>query len=87
MIHVLIRHKVTDFDRWKAVYDGRAGARKAAGLDEEHLLRSIADPNEVVLLFTAEDLTRARAFVGSPDSDGAMRVAGVVEGPDIYFLS
>ena len=87
MIHVLIRHRVADFARWKAAYDSHAGERRLAGLDEEHLLRSIADPNEVVILFAAHDLTRARAFIGSPDLQDAMQVAGVIEGPDVYFLS
>jgi hypothetical protein len=87
MLHVLIRQKVLDFARWKAAYDSHAGARQAAGLDEEHLLRSIADPNEVIILFAAHDLNRARAFVGSTDLHDAMEVAGVIDGPDIYFLS
>jgi hypothetical protein len=27
MAHLLVRHKVADFDRWKAVFDGHAAAQ------------------------------------------------------------
>ena len=61
MMHMLIRHKVADFAKWKPVYDAHAPSRQKAGLKEEHLLRSADDPNEVILLFSAEDLDKAVA--------------------------
>ena len=87
MIHVLIRHKVADFTAWKTAYDSHAGARQSAGLKEKQVLRSIADPNEVVILLTADDLHKAQAFAGSPDLREAMQKAGVIDKPDVYFLS
>jgi hypothetical protein len=50
-------------------------------------LRSIDNPNEVVLLFEAEDLKRAQAFTESSDLREAMQKAGVVGKADILFLS
>jgi len=41
MNYLLIRHNVTDFGKWKSAYDAHAGARTAAGLKEERLLRNI----------------------------------------------
>jgi hypothetical protein len=67
MTHVLVRHKVADFAKWKAVYDNHAGARQSAGLKEKHLLRNLDNPNEVVLLFEAADLQKARQFASSSD--------------------
>lgn len=87
MIHILVRHKVADFAKWKPIYDAHAPARQEAGLREEYLLRSIDNPNEVVLLFAAEDLKKAQAFAASPDLREAMERAGVIDKPDIYFLS
>jgi hypothetical protein len=57
---MLVRHKVADFAKWKAVYDAHASAREKAGLKEEHLLRSIDNPNEVTRVrgvgrFTSSD--------------------------------
>jgi heme-degrading monooxygenase HmoA len=86
MIHMLVRHKVSDFAKWKPVYDAHDSARRSAGLKEEHLLRNAEDPNEVVLLFSAEDLDKAKAFATSDDLHQAMQKAGVTDKPDVYFL-
>jgi hypothetical protein len=87
MMHVLVRHSVADFAKWKPVYDAHLAARQKAGLREKNLLRSVDNPNEVVLLFEAEDLKRAQAFAESSDLRDAMQKAGVVGKPDILFLS
>jgi hypothetical protein len=55
MTHVLVRHNVADFAKWKPVYDAHLAARQKAGLREKNLLRGVDNPNEVVLLFEAED--------------------------------
>jgi hypothetical protein len=87
MPYLLVRHKVSDYSKWKASYDGHAPARQKAGLKEEHLLRNIDEPNEVVLLFQVEEITKAKEFGESTDLREAMQDAGVVDKPDIYFLS
>jgi hypothetical protein len=87
MTHLFIRHQVADFAKWKPVYDGHLAARQNAGLREKNLLRSINNPNEVVLLFEAEDLTRAQTFTESSELREAMQTAGVVGKPDILFLN
>ena len=87
MNHLLIRHKVSDFAAWKASYDTHAGARASAGLTELHLLRSIDNPNEVVMLFAVADLNKAKAFGASDDLRAAMQKAGVTDKPDVYFLN
>jgi heme-degrading monooxygenase HmoA len=86
MMHMLIRHKVADFAKWKQVYDAHASARRNAGLKEEHLLRNADDPNEVILFFSTEDLDKAKAFTASDDLRQAMQKAGVSDKPDVYFL-
>ena len=86
MIHMLIRHKVADFAKWKPVYDAHASSRQKAGLKEEHLLRNADDPNEVILLFSTEDLDKAKAFTASDDLRQAMQKAGVRDKPDVWFL-
>jgi len=86
MMHMLIRHKVADFAKWKPVYDAHASARQSAGLKEEHLLRNADDPNEVILLFSAQDLNKAKAFATSDDLRQAMQRAGVSDKPDVCFL-
>jgi hypothetical protein len=85
--YMLARHKVRDFTEWKRVYDSHRPRRVEAGLTEKHLLQGAQEPNEVVLLFEAKDLKRARTFAESADLKEIMQKAGVVDKPDIYFLN
>ena len=86
MNYILIRHKVADFAKWKPVYDAHGSARADAGLKEERLLRNIDNPSEVVLLFSASDLNKAKQFATSDDLRQRMQQAGVNDKPDIWFL-
>ena len=85
--YLLIRHKVKDFSTWKQGYDAHLSNRTEAGLTEEYLLRADADPNEVILLFEVQDLSRAKAFSEAADLRERMHELGVVDKPDLYFLS
>ena len=87
MPYVLVRHKVADFSKWKAVYDAHLPARKEAGVIKQvHLLRNADDPNEVIIMSEVESLQKARDFSASSDLRENMQKAGVVDKPDIYFL-
>ena len=87
MRFVLIRHKVRDFNAWKTGYDAHQPKRTEAGLTEKYLLRSADDTNEVVMLFEAADLNRAKAFATSAELREKMQEVGVIDKPDIYFLN
>jgi hypothetical protein len=84
---VVCRHKVKDFTSWKKSYDAFAGARTAAGLTNGRVTRSADDPNELVLLFDAANLDRAKAFSASESLRTEMQGAGVIDKPDLYFLT
>ncbi len=86
MAFLLIRHKVRDFTTWKTGYDGHQPKRSEAGLTEKYLLRGADDANEVVILFEAQDLERAKAFAASADLREKMQEVGVIDKPDIYYL-
>jgi hypothetical protein len=86
MAFLLIRHKVRDFNTWKTGYDGHQPKRTEAGLSEKYLLRSADDANEVVILFEAQDLKRAKTFAASAGLRERMQEVGVIDKPDFYFL-
>ena len=87
MTHILSRHKVADFGKWKPGYEDHRSAREAAGLKDLHLWRNEGDPTEVIALFQASDLAKAKKFIGSSDLQEKMQAAGVQGAPDIVFLS
>ena len=85
--YMLVRHKVRDFNKWKPGYDAHLPKRAAAGLTEKYLLRGADDSNQVVLFFEAQDLKRAKAFAESADLRETMHTLGVLDKPEIYFLT
>jgi heme-degrading monooxygenase HmoA len=86
MPHRLIHHKVREFAIWNAGYDDHKPVRDHAGLKELHLLQGSEDPNEVVILFEADDLAKVCAFIASDDLKKTMARAGVVGAPAIIEL-
>jgi len=64
---LIIRHKVKDYSKWRPWFDQHAAAQKLAGLTDPRVFRSSDDENEVVILFHADDMKRAKDFVASPD--------------------
>ena len=82
MAHMLIRHKVQDFGKWKSAYDAHQPARAAAGLKDLRLWHNADDRNDIFLLFEAADVAKAKAFAASADlkekitSAGSDRAAG-----------
>ncbi len=87
LTHVLVRHKVRDYSVWKRVYDAHLPKRLEAGLTEKYLFRDANDTNEVITLFEAKDLGRAKAFIESLDLRETMEKAGVIDKPDVYYLN
>jgi hypothetical protein len=87
MIYLLCRHKVADFTKWKRAYDAHLGARQLAGLTELYLLRCIDDPNELVILYTAEDLDKAKGLTTSDEVRAIIQRSGVIGAAEFCFLS
>lgn len=87
MAVMIIRHKVKDFAAWKRAYDAHKTTRDGAGLSNARLFRSADDASEIVILFDVADIGKAKAFGASADLQSAMKGAGVVDKPDVYFLN
>jgi hypothetical protein len=87
MTHVLARHKVENFEKWKAVYDSDSEARRQAGLHEVFVLRNVSEPLEVFVLAKVDDLAKAHAYSDTPGLMEKMIAAGVTDRPDIVYLA
>ena len=86
MMHVLIRHKVADYNRWKEAFDSHLNNRKRAGETGFRLFHSIEDPRELFLLTDWNSLTEARDFMSSDELKDTMEKAGVIGAPDVQYL-
>lgn len=85
-MHLLVRHEVVDFVRWREVFETHREAQEAAGMELLHLWRNVDEPNEVVLLYEVEDPEKAKDFVYSSEVPDAQNASGIIDEPDIYFL-
>lgn len=85
-MHLLVRHKVENFVRWRDTFESHRKAQREAGIELKQLWRNVDEPDEVVLLFDVEDIEKAKEFVYSADVPDAKNGSGVVDEPDIYFL-
>jgi quinol monooxygenase YgiN len=86
MMHVLVRHKVSDYNSWKDAFDAHLSTRKRAGETGFRVFHNADDPREVVLLLDWESMEGARKFMTSEDLRNAMAKAGVVGVPEVHYL-
>ena len=73
----LVRHRVADFDGWKKVYDGFAPTQAEHGVHSHQVLRSIENPDDVIVTHTFDSPEAARAFFAMPELKETMSQAGV----------
>ena len=73
----LVRHRVDDFDGWKKVYDGFAPIQAEHGVRGHQVLRSIEDPNDVIVTHAFDSGEAAREFFAMPELKEAMSEGGV----------
>ena len=86
MIHVIVRHKVADYTKWKQAFDAYLNRRMASGETGFRVLQSIDDPRDVTVVTDWESVDSARRFMKSEDLRSTMKSAGVVGDPDVQFV-
>lgn len=86
MTVVLIRHRIKDYNNWKVVFDSHNEIRKNKGEKSYQIFKSTDDSNNLFLVFTWENVERAKDYFNSTVLKDAMRKAGVVEIPDVHII-
>ena len=81
MINTAIRHSVTDYGKWKSVYD--TFLPTTAGAKYARVNRSVEDPNLVTVVAGFDTLELAKTFLNNPNLKAKMTEAGVVGSPRI----
>jgi quinol monooxygenase YgiN len=73
----VVRHRVADFDAWKKMYDDFAPIQAEHGVRGHQVLRSIENPNDIIVTHTFDSPEAARAFFAMPELKDAMRKGGI----------
>ena len=85
---MLIKHTVTDYAKWRAVYDADSSFRNEAGL---HLMgpiaRGLENKNMVEIGLAMDDITKAKAFANDPRLKEVMQKGGVTSVPNINYYN
>jgi quinol monooxygenase YgiN len=87
MATMLVQHQVSDFAKWKAVYDSVVDMRKSNGELSDKIYRDANNPNNLTIVFKWDSLERAKKYAESPELKEAMQKAGVTGQPKIFFLN
>ena len=85
--YVIIHHKVSDYDTWRAAYDAHGEVRAKYNQSSDIVMRGADDPSQVSVLIGFPSLEDAKAFAADPGLPEAMKAAGVEGQPDIRFAN
>lgn len=86
MAHILIHHKIEDYNKWKPAFDNHASYRAENGSLGGKVFRNADDPNDIFVLLEMNSIEKGKKFVYSDSTKEAMKNAGVVGMPEIYFV-
>jgi quinol monooxygenase YgiN len=86
MVHVLVHHKIADYNRWKATFDSDLTARKRAGEIGFRVFYNAEDAHDIFLLSDWESVEEVRNFMNSKELKDRMQQAGVQGAPEIRYL-
>jgi hypothetical protein len=85
--NMTVHLKVKDYNAWRTSYNGHDKDRASAGITNGKVFRSADDPNDVLILQDAADVSKARTWFGSNEMKATMEKSGVVGSPSIRFAA
>ena len=81
---IFARHRVTDYEAWRPIYDDDVERRNAAGLREVGVYSDPNDPNVILIVFDADSTDGFIEMLGSEGLRAKMEEAGVVGAPQTW---
>ena len=84
-VTVVVELKIEDYRKFEVIFDERASARAAAGIEVKPY-RVIDDANRVIAIGTAPSKEAFWGFMTSSEQQEAMKNAGVQGPPNVTFL-
>lgn len=84
---LVVRHKVADFEKWIASYEGHDSMKLASGIHNYVIGRSAMDSSMLLVATKADDLAKAKAFATSASLKQAMQKGGVTGKPVVNYFN
>ena len=83
---LIMQHSVRDFDAWQRFFEANEQLRVKYGGLGHTLYREIDEPNNITLAIRFESRERAEEFARSAELAEAMKTAGVVTQPRVWWV-
>ena len=87
MIRLFVRHDVSDYSKWRQVYDKFDQERRGMGVTAHAVYQAADNHNDVTVTHDFDDLASAQSFTSSSRLKEIMGQAGVAGAPQIWFTS
>lgn len=87
MTRMFVRHTVSNYGVWRKLYDEFNAVQKAKGVKAQSVYQAADNPGDITVTHDFPDLETAQAFAKSDELKTAMRGAGVVGAPTIWFTN
>ena len=85
MATMFVKHKVSNYENWKKVYDNLSTVRKEKGVTAASVHRDPNDPNTLIVTHRFKTMNAATDFANSQELKSALADSGVVGQPEIWF--
>ena len=85
MVRIFVKHKVHDYTAWRQGYDAFEPTRIKLGARGHAVYRDVDDGNDVTVWHDFNNLEAAKAFANSNELKAAMKDAGVIGAPAVWF--
>ncbi len=83
---LIVRHKVSNFGKWKIAYEAHDSTRLAYGLHNYLIAKGLKDSNTVMVVLKMDDTIKAKQFTALPDLKAAMKKGGVIGAPLFLYI-
>lgn len=87
MVRMFIRHKVKNYAEWRQGYDAFEAHRPSFGVIGQAVYQDAAAPDMVTVTHDFDTVDAAKTLAASDALGQAMRDAGVIGVPDIWFTT
>ena len=84
---MVVKHKVSNYAKWKTGYDAHDSARLANGIHSYVIGRGLLDSNMILVAVKVDDMAKAKAFAKDPGLKKAMQKGGVTGPPAFAFVT
>ena len=84
---MVVKHKVSNYAKFKAAYDAHDSARLANGIHSYVIGRGLQDSNMIMVALKVDDMAKAKTFGKDPGLKKAMQKGGVTGAPTFAFVT